>query len=94
MIILIGFIFSVSCRVADEILFIRYVFVTKRRPLFWTRCKFSICAWEIVLSGTVRYVNMERNNDFYSLSLLGWESSLNLCSLQRSWRAIYLRIVI
>ena len=69
-----GFIVSVSCRVADDILSIRDVFVTKRRPLFWTRCNFSICVWEIVLSGTVGYVNVERTNDLYSLSLLGWES--------------------
>ena len=88
MVISMGFKFS------DEILFIRDVLVTKRRPLFWTRCNFSICAWEIVLSGTVGYVNVERTNDLYSLSLLGWESSLNLCSLLRLWRAIFLRIAI
>ena len=59
MIILMGFMFSVSCEVADEILSIRDVLVRKRRPLFSTRCSFSICVREIVLSGTVGYVNVE-----------------------------------
>ena len=81
MIILMGFMFSVSCKFADEILFIRDVLVTKRRPLFWTRCNFSICVWEIALSGTVGYVNVTKTNALFSFSLLGWESSLNLHSL-------------
>ena len=94
MIILMGFLFGVSCRVADEMLSIRDVFVTKRRPLFLTRCNFSIFVWEIGLSGTVGYVNVERTNDLYSFSLLGWKSSLNLYSLLRLWIAIFLRIAI
>ena len=46
------------------------------------------------MSGTVGYVNVERTNDLYSLSLLGWESSLNLYSLTRLWIASFLRIAI
>ena len=63
--------FSVSCKVADEILHIRDVFMTKRIPLFWSRCNFSICVREIVFSGTVGYFSVERTNDLYNLSLLG-----------------------
>ena len=57
-----GVMFSVSCKVADEILSIRDMLVIKQRHLFWTRCNFSVCVREIVLSGTVGYVNVERTN--------------------------------
>ena len=60
------FMFTVSCKVADEILSIREVLVTKRGPLFCTCCNFSICVRAIVLSGTVGYVNVERTNYLYS----------------------------